>query len=96
MGSVMAHRMQASLGGTTDPQLVQLASNPDSIVSEATRQTLTPEAVDWLRTALSKSLDGVFAVGTTVAVVAFFVALAFPRGSAEELADRGEGDETME
>lgn len=88
MGSVMGHRMSAHLGGTTDPRLIELAANPDSIVSEATRRGLTPESLDWLRGALAYSLEGVFLVGTLVAAVAFFVSLAFPSGSVEKLAHR--------
>lgn len=92
MGSVMGHRMNASLGGTTDPQLVALAANPDSIVSEVTRQALSPEALEWLRAALAHSLGGVFVAGTIIATLAFFIALAFPAGSAEALAGRREAD----
>ncbi len=91
MGSVMGHRMTAHLAGTNDPRLVELASNPDSIVSEATRRTLSPEALEWLRTALASSLEAVFMAGVFIGILAFLVALAFPAGSAEELArPRGE------
>jgi EmrB/QacA subfamily drug resistance transporter len=91
MGSVMGHRMMAHLTGITDPRLAELASNPDSIVSETTRQSLSPEALEWLRTALSSSLEAVFFSGVLIAGLAFFVALAFPAGTAEELAKpRGE------
>jgi EmrB/QacA subfamily drug resistance transporter len=88
MGSVMAHRLTVNLGGTTDPQLVELATNPDSIVGEATRRMLRPEALDWLRTALADSLENVFVVGTFIAAVALLLAFAFPSGTAEELAHR--------
>lgn len=88
MGSVMAHRMTTHLGATRDPRLIELASHPDSIVSEATRQALSPEALEWLRTALADSLDGVFIVGALIAGIAFLVSLAFPSGSAEQLAHR--------
>jgi EmrB/QacA subfamily drug resistance transporter len=86
MGSVMAHRMNATMAGTTDRDLIALAANPDSIVGEATRRALSPEAVEWLRHALANSLEGVFMVGIVVAALSWFVALAFPAGSAEELA----------
>ena len=86
MGSVMGHRMTAHLAGTNDPRLVELASNPDSIVSETTRRTLSPEALEWLRTALSSSLEAVFIAGVFIGVLAFLIAIAFPAGSAEELA----------
>jgi hypothetical protein len=91
MGSVMARRMAAFLGGTRDPQLLELAANPDAIVSETTRTALTPEALGWLRTALAGSLESVFLVGAGIAVLAFLLSLAFPAGSAEALAHgRGE------
>jgi EmrB/QacA subfamily drug resistance transporter len=90
MGSVMGHRMMANLGGTSDPELVHLASHPDSIVSQATRNALSPQAVEWLRAALADSLEGVFMVGAVIAISAFFIALVFPAGSAEELAERWE------
>jgi hypothetical protein len=83
--------MAAQLAGTSDPRLVELASNPDSIVSEATRRTLSPEALEWLRTALSSSLEAVFVAGVLIGVLAFLVALAFPAGSPEELARPGRG-----
>jgi hypothetical protein len=86
MGSVMGHRMTAHLAGISDPRLAELAANPDSIVSETTRQTLSPEALEWLRTALSSSLEAVFFAGVFIGILAFLVALAFPAGSAEELA----------
>jgi EmrB/QacA subfamily drug resistance transporter len=88
MGAVMAHRMTANLNGATDPRFSQLAANPDSIVSEATRSVLSPEALAWLRSALADSLGGVFQVGTFIALAAFVIALAFPAGTAEELAAR--------
>jgi EmrB/QacA subfamily drug resistance transporter len=91
MGSVMGHRMTSHLAGTTDPRLAELASNPDSIVSETTRQALSPEALEWLRNALASSLEAVFVAGVFIGILAFVVALAFPSGSAEELAgSRGE------
>jgi MFS family permease len=86
MGTVMSHRMTANLGGTRDRELIALAANPDSIVSEATRKTLSPEALEWLRAALADSLEGVFVAGTLIAALAFLMALAFPAGTAEELA----------
>lgn len=88
MGSVMAHRMMSHLGGVDDPELIAIASNPDSIVSEATRAALSPEALAWLRTALGDALHGVFLTGTGIAVLALIAALAFPKGSAEDLAPR--------
>jgi MFS family permease len=88
MGSVMGHRMAAHLSGTTDPRLIELAANPDSIVSEATRRALTPEALEWLRTALADSLESVFLVGSFVATAALIMAFTFPSGSAQELAHR--------
>jgi EmrB/QacA subfamily drug resistance transporter len=90
MGSVMAHRMTSHLKGITDPMLAKLAANPDSIVNEATRQALSPEATTWLRGALADSLHGVFITGLVVAALAFALSLLFPRGSAQELADRQE------
>ncbi len=90
MGSMMSYRMNANLDGTSDPTLVDLAAHPDSIVNEATRQALSPEATLWLRGALSDSLQGVFVIGVVIASLAFFISLAFPRGSPQELADRQE------
>jgi hypothetical protein len=90
MGSVMAHRMTSHLKGITDPMLAKLAANPDSIVNEATRQALSPQATTWLRGALADSLHGVFITGLVVAALAFALSLLFPRGSAQELADRQE------
>ena len=88
MGSVMSYRMNANLEGTNDPTLVDLAAHPDSIVNEATRQALSPEATLWLRGALGDSLQGVFVTGVAIASLAFFISLAFPRGSPQELADQ--------
>jgi MFS family permease len=88
MGSVMGHRMTARLDGTTDPMLARLAANPDSIVSEAARQSLSPEATAWLRDALAASLHGVFVTGLVIALLAFALALRFPRGTPQELAER--------
>ena len=88
MGSVMSHRMATHLGGTRDPQLIELAAHPDAIVSETTRSALSPEALDWLRVALASSLENVFLVGAAIAAVAFLIAWAFPAGSAEQLAHR--------
>ena len=88
MGSVMGHRMTARLEGTTDPLLARLAANPDSIVNEATRQALSPEATVWLRGALAESLHGVFVTGLVIALLAFVLSLTFPRGSPQELAER--------
>jgi MFS family permease len=88
MGSVMGHRMTARLEGTTDPLLAGLAANPDSIVNEATRQALSPEATAWLRGALAESLHGVFVTGLVIALLAFVLSLTFPRGSPQELAER--------
>jgi EmrB/QacA subfamily drug resistance transporter len=88
MGSVMGYRMTARLEGTTDPMLAQLAANPDSIVSEATRQALSPEATAWLRDALATSLHGVFVTGLVIALLAFALSHGFPRGSPQELAER--------
>jgi len=88
MGSVMGHRMTARLDGTSDPVLTKLAANPDSIVNEAARQALSPEATAWLRSALAESLDGVFVTGLIIASLAFTLSLLFPRGSPQELAER--------
>jgi len=93
MGSVMGHRMMAYLGGTSDPQLLELAANPDVIVSETTRAALSTEALGWLRTALAGSLEAVFLVGTAIAALALVISLAFPAGSAEELAHGREESE---
>ena len=90
MGSVMGHRMIAHLDGTTDPALSRLAANPDSIVNEAARQALSAEATAWLRSALADSLHGVFVSGLVIASLAFALSLTFPRGSAQELADRND------
>ncbi len=88
MGTVMGHRMTAHLDGTADPRLLELAANPDSVVSETTRAALSPEALTWLRTALADSLEAVFVVGTAIAALALVISLAFPAGSAQELAHR--------
>jgi MFS family permease len=88
MGSVMGHRMIANLEGTTDPTFVALARNPDSIVNEATRRALSPDAIAWLRGALADSLQGVFLTGMIIAAVAVVLSLAFPAGSPEDLASQ--------
>ena len=88
MGSVMGHRMIANLEGTTDPAFVELARNPDSIVHEATRRALSPEAVTWLQGALADSFQGVFITGILIGAAALLLSLAFPAGSPEELASQ--------
>ena len=88
MGSVMSHRMIANLEGTTDPAFVELARNPDSIVHEAARRALSPEAVTWLQGALADSLQGVFITGILIGAAALLLSLAFPAGSPEELASQ--------
>ncbi|MFQ5793209.1 MAG: MFS transporter, partial [Acidobacteriota bacterium] len=88
MGSVMGHRMVGHLAGSTDPEFVRLATNPDTVVNEAARQALSPAVLEWLRMALGDSLHAVFVTGTVIAALAFLVSFAFPRGSAQELASR--------
>jgi len=75
---------------TSDPALIELASRPDAIVQEATRAAVSPDALEWLRNALAHGLHSTFLVGIVIAVVAFFVSLWFPPGSARELAERRE------
>lgn len=86
MGSVMAHEMTGHLVGITNQNLVYLGSHPDAIVNAATRQALSPEAQQWLRLALADSLHAVFFCGLAIAAVALVLSLAFPAGSAGELA----------
>jgi EmrB/QacA subfamily drug resistance transporter len=88
MGSVMGHRMIANLAGTDDPRLLELAANPDSIVSETTRRMLSPDALIWLRAALSNALEAVFLMGALIASLSFIISWAFPSGTAEELTHR--------
>ena len=92
MGAVMNYSLGVSAGRTDDESLRALAANPDSVVQEATRRAISPEALEWLRHALAEALQSVFQVGLIVALVALLVALGFPRGSARELAERREGE----
>jgi MFS family permease len=90
MGAVLTHGILARSESTSDPTLVALASKPDALVQEATRASLTPEALDWMRTALAESLHRAFFMGIGIAVLALIVAFFFPPGSAQELARQRE------
>lgn len=68
----------------------QLARAPDSIVQEATRTSLSSEAARWLQQSLADGLHEVFLAGLLIAFAALIISLAFPRGSAKELAQRRE------
>jgi EmrB/QacA subfamily drug resistance transporter len=91
MGSVMSHRMTAHLTGVTDERLQYLALHPDVIVNEATRQSLSLGAQQWLRTALDDALHAVFICGLVIAVLSLLFSLRFPSGSARDLAANREG-----
>jgi EmrB/QacA subfamily drug resistance transporter len=91
MGAVLTHHLTEASRSTSNPALIELASRPDSIVQDASRAGLSPEALEWLRHALSDGLESAFFVGLVIAVVAFLASLSFPRGSARELAERREG-----
>jgi MFS family permease len=90
MGAVLTHQVGAQSRSTSDPTLIELASRPDAIVQETTRASMSPEALEWLRNALGDGLHSAFVVGIGIAVVAFFVSLWFPPGSARELAEKRE------
>jgi hypothetical protein len=90
MGAVLTHHLTAASRSTTDPLLIELAARPDSIVEASSRARLSPQALEWLRRALSDGLQAAFFVGRLIAVVAFLASLSFPRGSARELAERRE------
>jgi len=90
MGAVLTHQVAAQSRSTSDPALIELASRPDAIVQEATRASMSPDALEWLRNALGDGLHSAFLVGIVIAVVAVFVSLWFPAGSARELAERRE------
>jgi EmrB/QacA subfamily drug resistance transporter len=94
MGAVLTHQITAQSRSTADPALIELASRPDAIVQEATRASISPEAVEWLRNALGSGLHSAFVTGIAIAVIAILVALWFPRGSARELAERRERTDT--
>jgi EmrB/QacA subfamily drug resistance transporter len=93
MGSVMAQRLQAELGGALlsapaalRAQLGELAAHPDVIVGRIGRSTVSPEALAAVRGALDHALDGVFAAGLVIALVALASAFLVPPGQARELA----------
>jgi len=90
MGAVLTNQVVTESRSTSDPALIELASRPDAIVQEATRAAVSPDALEWLRNALAHGLHSTFLVGIVIAVVAFFVSLWFPPGSARELAERRE------
>ncbi len=90
MGAVLTHQVVTESRSTSDPALIELAARPDAIVQETTRAAVSPDALEWLRNALAHGLHSTFLVGIAIAVVAFFVSLWFPPGSARELAERRE------
>jgi MFS family permease len=90
MGAVLTHQVTSASRATTDPALVELASRPDAIVQEATRASLPPESVEWLRNALGEGIHAAFVAGIAIAAIALLVSLWFPAGSAQELAERRE------
>jgi len=93
MGAVLTHQIVAQSRSTSDPALIELASRPDAIVQETTRAGISPDALEWLRNALTLGLHSAFLWGIGIAVIAFFVALWFPPGSARELAEKREYEE---
>jgi len=90
MGAVLTHQVGVQSRSTSDPRLIELASRPDAIVQETTRASISPDALEWLRNALADGLHSAFLVGIGIAIVAFFVSLWFPPGSARELAEKRE------
>ena len=90
MGAVLTHQVVAQSRSTSDPALIELASRPDAIVQETTRASISPDALEWLRNALADGLHSAFLAGIVIAVVAVFVSLWFPPGSARELAEKRE------
>jgi MFS family permease len=90
MGAVLTHHLTVESEKTGNPVLIALAHKPDAIVQDQSRAQLSPEAIDWLRHALTDGLQAAFLVGLVIAIVAILVALRFPGGSARELAARRE------
>ncbi len=97
MGSVMASRLQAEVGSALlaapaelRGPLAELAAHPDVIVSRVGRSMVAPEALAALRSAMGQALDGVFAAGLVIALLALASAFLVPAGPARAVAGRRE------
>jgi EmrB/QacA subfamily drug resistance transporter len=80
LGAVLNARMEGRVGAELDPNV---AMNP------ALREAVSPEALNALQEALAHGLHGIFILMAAMGVIAFVVALTFPRGSARSQAHGG-------
>jgi EmrB/QacA subfamily drug resistance transporter len=93
MGSVMAHRLMTELGDlmATAPtamreSLQELVRHPDLIVNPATRPSIPPDLLVFVRAGMAEALSGVFIVGLVVSLLALASAFLVPGGHARDLA----------